>query len=396
MPLAVYLLGAAIFAQGTSELLLSGLLPPIADDLHITIPQAGLLTSGFAVGMALGAPILAVVTLRWNRRATMLGLLAVFTATHVAGALAPGYGVLLATRFLGAFAYAGFWAVATVTAITLAGPAARGRAMAIVAGGLTIATVVGVPAGTLIGQQWGWRAAFWAVAAVTAVSAIGIAAAVPDTTDHGAPPRLRRELRTFADRRIWIVYLATAMSSGSGVATFTYLGALLLGVTGLAQGWVPVALVLFGLGSVLGIAVGGRIADARPFPTLFAGFGGVVVAALLLAVGANDATATLVASFLLAFFGFATNPAVNVLVFSLAEGAPTLAGAANITAFNVGISVGPWAAGLFIGAGFGLASVSWVSAGLAVIGIGATVASWALRTRPRPEREPEPALSVGG
>ncbi|ADD40101.1 Cmx/CmrA family chloramphenicol efflux MFS transporter [Stackebrandtia nassauensis] len=382
MPVAIYLLGAAIFAQGTSELILSGLLTDIASDLNITIPQAGLLTSGFAVGMAIGAPILAVLTLRWDRRKTLLALLAAFTAAHILGALAPTYELLLLTRFAGAFAYAGFWAVASVTAITMAGPQARGKAMSIVAGGLTIATVVGVPAGTVIGQHFGWRAAFWTVAALTALSALGVAKTVPSQKSTPEDrPRLRTELRTFAGGRIWIAYVATAMSSGAVMATFTYLGALLTGVTDIPTTWVPAVLVLFGLGSLLGITLGGRFADAHPFATLYTGFGGVIAAAVLLFTGATNPTLTLIASFLLAVSGFATNPAVNVLVFSLANNAPTLAGATNITAFNVGITLAPWASGLLIGAHLGLPTITWISATLATIGLTATLTSQSLHHR---------------
>lgn len=387
MPVAIYLLGAAIFAQGTSELILSGLLTDIADDLHITLPQAGLLTSGFAVGMAIGAPILAVLTLRWDRRKTMLALLAAFTTTHILGALAPTYELLLLTRFAGAFAYAGFWAVASVTAITMAGPQARGKAMSIVAGGLTIATVVGVPAGTVIGQHLGWRAAFWTVAALTTLSAVGVAKTVPSqkfTPENR--PRLHTELRTFTNGRLWIAYVATAMSSGAVMATFTYLGALLTGVTNIPTPWVPAVLVLFGLGSLLGITLGGRVADAHPFATLYTGFGGVIAATVLLFTGATNPTATLLATFLLALFGFATNPAVNVLVFSLANTAPTLAGAANITAFNVGITLAPFASGLLIATPLGLPAITWVTTALATIGLTAT-----LTAQTRPPRYDQPA-----
>src|SRR5687768_6393818 len=164
MPIAIYVLGLAIFAQGTSELMLTGLLPELSQDLGVSISDAGLLISAFAIGMLVGAPVLAVVTLRWPRRTALLTFLAVFALTHVVGALAPNYEVLLATRAVGAFVYAGFWAVAAVTAVGLVEDDRRGRAMSIVAGGLTVATIVGLPAGTAVGQHLGWRAAFWGVA----------------------------------------------------------------------------------------------------------------------------------------------------------------------------------------------------------------------------------------
>lgn len=166
MPFSVYALGLAVFAQGTSEFMLSGLLSGISHDLHVSIPAAGLLTSAFAVGMVLGAPAMALLGRNWPRRRALLSFLCVFAAVHVIGAVTSSYGVLLATRVVAAVANAGFWAVALVTAVALAGPAARARATSVVVGGVTVACVAGVPAGAWLGGQWGWRAAFWAVALV--------------------------------------------------------------------------------------------------------------------------------------------------------------------------------------------------------------------------------------
>lgn len=198
MPLAVYILGLSIFAQGTSELMLSGLLTELSVDLGVTIPQAGLLISAFALGMLVGAPVLAVATLRLLRRNALLAFLAVFVATHVVAALTSDYWVLFATRAVGAFVYAGFWSVAATTAIGLVPVSARGKAMSIVAGGLTIATVVGLPAGTVIGQHLGWRAAFWTVAIMSTLAMLGVLAKIPagraDTT-----PDLRKELRSMVN-----------------------------------------------------------------------------------------------------------------------------------------------------------------------------------------------------
>ncbi|WP_280204390.1 MFS transporter, partial [Nocardia farcinica] len=187
MPPAVYVLGLAIFAQGTSELLLAGLLTEVSADLAISIPRAGLLISAFALGMLVGAPVLAVATLRLPRRDTLLAFLAIFVAAHVVGALTADYAVLFGTRVVAAFVYAGFWALSAATVVDLVPAAARGRAMSIVAGGLTVATIVGLPAGTVIGQQLGWRAAFWAVAALSAAAAIGVLAVVPSARPAAEP-----------------------------------------------------------------------------------------------------------------------------------------------------------------------------------------------------------------
>ncbi|MFI6826582.1 Cmx/CmrA family chloramphenicol efflux MFS transporter [Kribbella sp. NPDC050241] len=384
MPLAVYVLGLAIFAQGTSELMLAGLLPEIAGDLNVSIPAAGLLISAFAVGMLVGAPILAVVTLRWTRRTALLAFLAVFALTHVVGALAPSYGMLVATRIVGAFVYAGFWAVAAVTAIGLAGPEARGKAMSIVAGGLTIATIVGLPAGTVIGQHLGWRGAFWTVAVLSALAMIGVVATVPGGRS-GTTPDLRAELRAMINPKLWLAYGTTAMSTAAYLVTFSYLAPLLTESTGLTEGWVPVVLALYGVGALAGITIGGRTADARPFATLHVGIGGGIAASIVLALGTGTPWLAVVAIVLVGAFGFANNPAINTRVFGLAGSAPTLAAAFNISAFNVGITIGPWLGGLAIDADAGYPSVAWIGAVLGLVALG-TVLPAAVSTRPGRDR----------
>ncbi|TCJ90088.1 Cmx/CmrA family chloramphenicol efflux MFS transporter [Nocardia alba] len=363
MPTAVYILGLSIFAQGTSELMLAGLLPDLAADLGVSIPRAGLLISAFALGMLVGAPLLAVVTLRWPRRNALLVFLAIFVAAHVVGALSGDYWVILATRVVSAFVYAGFWALAAATAVSLVAPWLRGRAMSVVAGGLTLATIIGVPAGTVIGQHLGWRAAFWAVAGLSALSMIGVFTKIPGGRPATVAP-LRGELRVMANPRLWVSYGATALSTGAAFVIFAYLGAMLADTTGIAPAWIPVVLGLYGAGGLIGITVGGRFADAHPFRTLYVGAAGMTVAAAAIAVTAHSPAPMIALVLLLGAFGFATNPALNTRVFALAEGAPTLAAATNYSAFNVGITVGPWLGGLAIGAGLGFTSIGWIGAGL--------------------------------
>ncbi|MFD1932273.1 MULTISPECIES: Cmx/CmrA family chloramphenicol efflux MFS transporter [Nonomuraea] len=383
MPLAVYILGLAIFAQGTSELMIAGLLQDIATDLGVSVPDAGLLISAFAMGMLVGAPVLAVVTLRWPRRTALPAFLAIFAVTHVVGAVAPGYDVLFATRVVGAFVYAGFWAVAAITAVGLVPSGARGRAMGVVAGGLTLATIFGLPAGTLVGQHFGWRAAFWAVSVLSVLAMAGVVATVPAGGTRGEDvPVLRRELRAMASPRLWLAYGTTALSTGALLVVFGYLAPLLTGTTGLPAAWVPAVLALYGVGAFIGITIGGRTADAHPFATLLVGLAGLVVSAVALALTAQSPVAAIALSFLLGAFGFGINPALNTRVFALAEDAPTLAASTNFSAFNVGITVGPWLGGLAIGAGAGYPSVAWIGALLAVAAT-ATVLVAAARERPR-------------
>ncbi|WP_433622478.1 Cmx/CmrA family chloramphenicol efflux MFS transporter [Nocardia sp. CA-120079] len=374
MPFAVYILGLSIFAQGTSELMLSGLLTQMAADLGVSIPQAGLLISAFALGMLVGAPALAVITLRWPRRAALLAFLGVFIAAHVVAALTPGYWVLFGTRVVGAFVYAGFWAVAATTALSLVRENARGRAMAIVAGGLTVANIVGLPAGTVIGQHLGWRAAFWTVAILSALAMAGVAAKIPGERPAEVP-NLRRELRTMINPRLWLSYSTTALSTGALLVTFAYLGALLARTTGITESWIPLVLTLYGIGALLGITVGGRAADAHPFRVLTIGMIGLTIISAVLALTATMPAPVVILVFLLGAFGFATNPALNTRVFALAGAAPTLATAVNFSAFNVGITVGPWLGGLAIGGGLGYPSVAWIGVALGFAAL-ATVA-WA-------------------
>jgi DHA1 family chloramphenicol resistance protein-like MFS transporter len=370
MPIAVYVLGLSIFAQGTSELMLAGLLPELATDLQVSIPQAGLLISAFALGMLVGAPVLAVVTLTWSRRTALLIFLATFALTHVAGALTPNYTVLLITRIVGAFVYAGFWSVAAVTVVALVPSTMRARAMSVVTGGLTIATIVGLPLGTVLGQHLGWRSAFWTVAGLCVLAMAGVLATVPgDRPDPATAPRLADELRVLVNARLWLAFGTTALVTATILVVFSYLAPLLTQTTGLPTSAVPGVLALYGLGSFIGITVGGRFADARPFRTLFISITGLVVLSALLAIVTSAPVPTIAVIALLGGFGFAANPALNARVFSLAGDAPTLATATNFSAFNVGITVGPWLGGLAIGAGAGYPALGWiaVATGLAAL-----------------------------
>jgi DHA1 family chloramphenicol resistance protein-like MFS transporter len=374
MPFAVYVIGLAIFAQGTSELMLAGLLPEIARDLSVSIPQTGLLISAFAVGMLVGAPVLAVLTLRWPRRAALLAFLAVFAASHVVGAVTDSYAVLLGSRIVGAFVYAGFWAVGSVTVVGLVDADRRGRAMSVVAGGLTVASIVGLPAGTAIGQQFGWRAAFWVVAVMSLLAMAVVATTIRDTGTAGGTD-LRAELRTMTNPRLWLAYATTALVTGALLVTFSYLAPFLTDTTGLSDGAVPVVLALYGVGALVGITIGGRTADAYPFRTLYVGAAGLVVASIALALFAEAPLPAIVAVTLLGAFGFGVNPALNARVFAEAGDAPTLAAATSTSAFNAGIMAGPWLGGLALEAGAGYPVVGWLGAGLGVIALGVVAVS---------------------
>ncbi|MEW2264049.1 MULTISPECIES: Cmx/CmrA family chloramphenicol efflux MFS transporter [unclassified Streptomyces] len=379
MPFALLLLGLAVFAQGTSEFMLSGLVPDIARDLQVTVPAAGALTSAFAVGMVVGAPLMAALGRRWSRRGALLGFLCVFLAVHVVGALTGSFQVLLATRVVGALANAGFLAVALVTAADLAEPGAKGRATSTLLGGVTLACVIGVPAGALLGQVWGWRSAFWAVALLAVPAVVAVARSVPGGAAEATPPPLRGELRALRAPRLRLTLLLAALVNGATFCTFTYLAPLATEVGGLDGGWVPGVLALFGAGSFLGVTVGGRFADRHPVRVLTAGGAALCAGWCALALGAGSPAVALGLVFLLGALSFGVGSTLISQALYAAPDAPTLAGGFATAAFNVGAALGPWAGGAAIGAGFGYRSPVWVSAGLVT---GALVLALAVSVAP--------------
>lgn len=403
VPAQVYLLAAVIFCLGTSEFMIAGILEPISGDLAISIPQAGLLITGFAVGMIVGAPAMALLTLKLPRGATMIITIVAFSALHILGALAPDYTVLMVSRVLSAIACGGFWAVAAVHTTRISPPAVHGRALASLVGGLTVANLVGVPMGTWIGTQFGWRATFWAVAVVTALAAIliafatrpraaangagsrtahgaGVAAAGADdpatVEDHRAdihlPTLIRAELVAFRGPRIWLALGTTALFQASVFAAFSYFSPLLTQVAGLSHDLVPGVLATFGVGAFIGVVIGGRLADRTVVGSLTA----LAISLFALWLVADVGWAAIVAMVLVGASGFSIAGALNARVFQIATEAPTLAASVNTSAFNVGNALGPAAGAAVIALGWGfrapvivailLALTALVVAGIAI------------------------------
>ncbi|MGW3569938.1 Cmx/CmrA family chloramphenicol efflux MFS transporter [Streptomyces sp. NPDC000941] len=378
MPFAVYMLGLAVFAQATSEFMLSGLVPDIAADLGVSIPQAGFLTSAFAIGMVVGGPLLAMLTLRWPRRTALVAFLVAFAAAHVVGAVTADYAVLLATRIVGALANAGFWAVAAGAAVGMVEPDKKARAMSVVMGGVTLACVAGVPGGAVLGQLWGWRSAFWAVAVLSVAGVAAVLASIPAGRPDAPAAGLRAELRSLVGAQLLTAYAMNALVQGATFCTFTYLAPLLTEVSGYGAGWVPAMLVLFGVGAFVGITVGGRIADARPYLILLTGMSALTLGWAVLALSAGAAVAVFVLVFVQGLLAFGIAPVLTSRTFYLADGAPTLAGGFTTAAFNVGNTAGPWFGGLAIDAGLGYRSPVWTSAlmmlvALATLGLAVTL-----------------------
>ncbi len=368
LPRAVYLLAFSLFAMGSAEFLVAGVLPAIADDLGITLSAAGAIISAFAIGVVIGGPPLAVLTLHWPRRTTLVATQAVFAASVAIGLLTDSYTVLLATRFISGLAYAGYFAVAAVTAISLVTPERMARASGVVVSGLTLAMVAGGPASAMLSYFTGWRGGFWAVVALTAVGATLTHIVVPATTAD-VEPSVRREFRTMRRPQLWVIFAATLLSTAAYMVTYNYLAAFLTDVTDIAAVWVPAVLTLFGLGAFIGISTGGRFADRRPTHALLTGAIGIAAISALLALLAQHALAVVPLVLLLGIAGFVLNPAIYGRVFTIAAQAPTLAGSTTVSAFQLGISLVPVFAGAALGAGAGAASIPWIGFGLALLTI---------------------------
>lgn len=370
IPSAVYLLALSLFAMGSAEFLMGGILPMIAEDLRISLPTAGTLISAFAVGALIGGPPFAILALRWpSRNALFISQLA-FIAATVVSLLAQGYWAILLARFGMGLAYACFWSVAAATAVQLSPPDRRAKALSIVVSGLTVAMVLGGPAGTYISEATGWRGGFWAVIAVTVISAVAVLLALPKHTAGDAKePDLVTELCAMKRPILWVAYATTMFTTAAYMGTFGYIAALLMEVSGLNAEWLPAVLILFGVGAFIGLTIGGRTADGQPRGTLVAGIIGLIISSAIIALFAASVWATVAMVFMLGLAGFLLNPAVWGRVYVLAPDAPMLAGATNASAFQAGLTLAPLLAGIPISLGYGLASVAWVGVIIAVVSL---------------------------
>lgn len=347
MPLPLYLLAVAVFAMGTSEFMLAGLLPDIASDLDVTVGTAGTLTSAFAIGMIVGAPLVAVLARDWPRRASLLGFLLVFTAAHAVGAVTTDFPVLFVTRVVAAVANAGFLAVALTAAVTLVPADRKGRALAVLLAGTTVATVAGVPGGSVIGAVLGWRATFWAVAVACLPAALGILRGVPagrDAAGATGRPALRVELAQLTRPPLILVMLLGALVNAATFGSLTFLAPVVTDSAGLGELWISVALVLFGAGSFVGVTVAGRLSDRRPGPVIAVGGPLLLIGWPALAMLAHRPVAVFILLFVLGALSFALGSTLITRVLYEAAAAPTMAGSYATAALNVGAAIGPVAA----------------------------------------------------
>lgn len=367
MPLALFALAISAFGIGTTEFIINGLLPDVASDFGVTIPAAGLLVSGYALGVAVGGPPLTMLGARLSRKTMLLSLMVLFIVGNALSALAPTYAVLMVGRFLSAFAHGAYFGVGSVVAADLVEPRKRASAIALMFTGLTLANVLGVPLGTWIGQSYGWRATFWVVVVIGVAGLAGVLALVPrrPRPDGG----VLRELATFRSGGVWLALAMTVFGFAPVFAVITFIAPMMTGVGGFSPGAVPLVMALFGVGLVAGNLIGGRMADRAVMPSIYGSVGLLTVLAVAVALMAADQVTFIIAITLFGVAAFATVPPLQTRVLDAAAGAPTLASAANIGAFNLGNAIGSFAAGLSIDAGLGYTAPAWTAALLGLVGL---------------------------
>ncbi|MGK3949300.1 MFS transporter [Microbacterium sp. K2] len=364
MPLGLIALAIGAFGIGLTEFVIMGLLPEVATDFAVTEATAGWLISGYALSVVVGALGLTAATTRLPRKPVLLGLVVLFIVGNAITALAPDYTVAMIGRIIAALCHGAFFGIGSVVAAELVAPEKKARAIAIMFTGLTAANVFGVPFGTFIGQQFGWRSTFWVISAIGVIAFAGIALLVTAPKSTGAQVSLRSELRAFRSGQVWLSLIVTALAFGGMFGAFTYIAYTLTDVTGFADTAVPWLLVLFGVGLVAGNWVGGRLADRSIDRTLLLFISALVVVLVLFGFFAWSQPVTTAILVLMGAFGFGTVPALQSRVMHYAGGAPTLASGANIGAFNVGNALGAWAGGLGISAGLGYTSPIWIGAAI--------------------------------
>ncbi|WP_417568142.1 MFS transporter [Marinobacter sp.] len=364
MPIALFALTLSAFAIGTTEFVIVGLVPTIAQDLGVTLPSAGLLVSLYALGVAVGAPVLTALTGRWNRKWVLLSLMSLFIIGNVLAWMAPNYASLMTARILTGLAHGVFFSIGSTIATSLVSKDKEASAIAIMFTGLTVALVTGVPLGTFIGQTFGWRATFLTVAALGTIALIGSALLVPKNLKKSAPATLRQQLEVITHPRLLLVYAMTAVGYGGTFTAFTYLTPILEDVTGFASGMVSVLLLVYGISVATGNIWGGRLADRLgPTSALYIIFGGLAAILFVLTFTAYNPVAAVITLLVWGAFAFGNVPGLQVYVVQLAERytphSVDVASGLNIAAFNIGIAGGAWLGGHVV-EDMGLMNTPWI------------------------------------
>ncbi|MFF2902209.1 MFS transporter [Streptomyces sp. NPDC057966] len=361
MPLALLALAIGAFGIGTTEFVIMGVLPQVAGDFGVTIPAAGWLVSGYALGVVFGAPLLTVLGTKVSRKKMLMFLMTLFVIGNTLSAFAPSFGVMLIGRIVASLAHGAFFGIGSVVAADLVAPEKKASAISLMFMGLTVANVVGVPGGTYIGQAAGWRVTFVIVAALGVIGFLGVAKLVPEV---GRPDSVtvRSEFAAFRNVQVWLAMAMTVLGYGGVFAAITYITPMMTEVAGYTEGAVTWLLVLFGLGMFLGNLLGGKFADRRLMPMLLTTLAALTTALLLFTATAHNKVLAAITLSLIGALGFATVPPLQKWVLDQAPAAPTLASAANIGAFNLGNALAAWLGGVVIAAGLGYTSPNWVGA----------------------------------
>ncbi|NOU90843.1 MFS transporter [Paenibacillus sp. LMG 31460] len=369
---ALLALAISAFGIGTTEFVPVGLLASIANDLNIGITLAGLLISGYAIGVAVGAPILTALTNRMSRKSLLMSLMVVFIIGNAVAALSPSFEILLVARFITAFSHGVFFSIGATIAVQLVSPEKKGSAIALMFTGLTIAIVTGVPLGTFIGQAFGWRATFWGVALLGVIAIISSAALIPKNLKQSPPAKFSDMFRLLTNGRLVLGFLITAFGYGGTFVAFTYLTPLLHDVTGISSGMINIILIIYGVAVAFGNSVGGKLANKNPLRALFWMFIIQAAVLILLTFLAPFKVAGVIGVILMGLLAFMNVPGLQLYVVQLAEkyvpSAVDVASAINIAAFNVGIAIGSIVGGVVIDS-MGLVHTPWVGALMVLVAI---------------------------
>ncbi|NUT57248.1 MAG: MFS transporter [Agromyces sp.] len=374
------------FGIGSTEFVAMGLLPNIAADLmpglYAQSPDeanaaAGWMISAYALGVVVGAPTIAAAAARWPRKRLLLALLTAFALGTLASALLPSFGLVLIARFIAALPHGAYFGIASLVAASLMGPGKRARGVALVLSGLTIANVIGVPAITWLGQAAGWRVAYVAVAGIFALTFLAVALAVP--WQAGDPhATMKRELRAFSRVQVWFALAIGAIGFGGLFSVYSYVAPLATNVTGLAEGVVPLVLVMFGIGMTVGNLVGGRLADWSVRRSMYVFFGILAAALVLLAFTASNPVGLFVGVFLIGGSSAALSPTIQARLMDVARDSQSIAAALNHSALNLGNWLGAFLGGLAIAGGLGYVAPIWIGLVLTIAGVLLALATFAL------------------
>ncbi|QEW30952.1 MFS transporter [Erwinia billingiae] len=368
MPVSLLALALSAFAIGTTEFVIMGLLPEVAGDLGVSIPSAGWLISGYALGVAIGAPIMALLTAKLPRKRTLMLLMVIFIIGNGLCALAYSYNLLMMARVVTALCHGAFFGIGAVVAASLVAPGKQASAVALMFTGLTLANVLGVPLGTWFGQLYGWRATFWGVSVIGVLAFIALIVSLPTNRDE-KPVHLASEIGALANGRLWLSLLTTVFFAAAMFALFSYIAPLLLQVTGISDKGVSWTLFLIGGGLTVGNILGGKLADRKLSLSLILSFSLIAVFSLIFSWTSHALWLAELTLFLWAMATFATVPGLQINVVRHGKEAPNLVSTLNISAFNVGNAFGAWAGGAVIGSGYGLTAVPVAAAVLAVGGL---------------------------